>query len=78
VLSLVGADVRAWYAQLPKPGRLLPQKRPLGSLALPAPGGGGTGGGGTGSSGVGAYHGQLALGPMQGHTRRCRLHVCPR
>jgi DNA polymerase zeta len=37
VLSLVGADVRSWYAELPKPNRLLPQKRPLHSLALPPP-----------------------------------------
>jgi DNA polymerase zeta len=30
VLSLVGADVRAWFAEMPRPQRMLPQKRPLG------------------------------------------------
>jgi DNA polymerase zeta len=51
VLSLVGADVRSWYGELPKPNRLLPQKRPLHSLALPPAPGGGGGGGGGGASG---------------------------
>lgn len=36
VLSLVGADVRSWFAHMRKPTRLLPQKRPTGALALPA------------------------------------------
>lgn len=34
VLSLVGADVRAWFAILPRPQRLLPQKRPAAALGL--------------------------------------------
>lgn len=42
VLSLVGADVQAWFAAMPRPTRMAPQKRPAGSLALPqqAPGAG--------------------------------------
>ena len=28
VLSLMGVDIRAWFAALPRPQRLLPQKRP--------------------------------------------------
>ena len=44
-LSLVGADVRAWFAELPRPHRMLPQKRPV--AALPLGGGGGGGGGAT-------------------------------
>ena len=40
-LSLVGADMHAWFAALPRPQRLLPQKRPAAAvgLAAPAPGG---------------------------------------
>lgn len=34
VLSLVGADVRSWYAQMPKSYRHMPHKRPLMSLPL--------------------------------------------
>jgi hypothetical protein len=34
-LSLVGADVRAWFAAMPRPTRLLPHKRPPAALALP-------------------------------------------
>ena len=34
VFSLVGADLRAWYASLVKPQKLLPHKRPLHSLPL--------------------------------------------
>jgi len=50
-LSLVGADVRAWYNTMAKPNRLLPQKRPLHSLALPAAAGAlGSGGGGSGAA----------------------------
>ncbi len=37
VLSLVGADVRAWFGAMPRPTRLLPHKRPAAALALPAP-----------------------------------------
>ena len=33
-LSLVGADVRAWFAAMPRPQRTLPQKRPQDSLPL--------------------------------------------
>lgn len=36
VLSLVGADVRSWFAHMRKPTRLLPQKRPATSLGIPA------------------------------------------
>ena len=62
VLSLVGADVRAWFAAMPKPSRLLPQKRPLHAVALPpallghsgrAGGGSGTGAGGGGAGDAG-------------------------
>jgi DNA polymerase zeta len=56
-LSLVGADVRAWFAAMPRPQRTLPQKRPQESLPLLPDGGGGgngynttTGGGGAGPS----------------------------
>lgn len=35
VLNLVGADVRAWFTELPRPRRDLPQKRPLKALPLP-------------------------------------------
>ena len=35
----MGADVRAWYAQLPRPHRLLPQKRPAAALGLAQQGG---------------------------------------
>ena len=47
VLSLVGADVRAWYAGMSRPQRLLPQKRPPAALPLPrdaGPRGSGSGG----------------------------------
>jgi DNA polymerase zeta len=33
-LTLVGADVRAWFAAMPRPQRTLPQKRPQESLPL--------------------------------------------
>ena len=33
-LSLIGADVRAWFAEMPRPHRTLPQKRPQESLPL--------------------------------------------
>lgn len=33
-LSLIGADVRAWYAQMPKVFRHLPHKRPLSTLPV--------------------------------------------
>lgn len=39
-LSLVGADVRAWFAEMPRPQRTLPQKRPQESLPLENNGGG--------------------------------------
>ena len=35
VLSLVGADVQAWFAGMPRPARMLPHKRPAASLAIP-------------------------------------------
>ncbi len=35
----VGADVRAWFADMPRITRLLPQKRPATSLGLPPPSG---------------------------------------
>lgn len=35
VLSLVGADVKAWAAAVPRNLRLQPQKRPVGALAVP-------------------------------------------
>ena len=40
-LSLVGADMHAWFAVLPRPQRLLPQKRPAAAvgLAVQPPGG---------------------------------------
>lgn len=34
MFSLVGADVAAWFAQLPRPQRTLPQKRPAAALPL--------------------------------------------
>lgn len=34
VLSLMGADIKAWFAEMPRPSRMLPQKRPLTSLPL--------------------------------------------
>lgn len=34
VFSLLGVDVRGWYAALPRPQRLLPQKRPAAALGL--------------------------------------------
>lgn len=57
VLSLVGADVRAWFAQMPRPQRMLPQKRPTAALPLLA---GGAGGGGDGPWG-GRLVGPLSL-----------------
>ena len=33
ILSLVGADLRAWFAAMPRPQKLLPQKRPQGPNA---------------------------------------------
>ncbi|GLC55953.1 hypothetical protein PLESTB_001048500, partial [Pleodorina starrii] len=62
VLSLVGADVRSWFADMPRPQRMLPQKRPAAALPLvmgPA-GGRGTGAGGWlsgGGGGGGAFAG---------------------
>lgn len=41
VMALVGVDVTSWFATMPRPHRLLPQKRPTGALPL-AGGGGGT------------------------------------
>ncbi|EFJ43266.1 hypothetical protein VOLCADRAFT_66026, partial [Volvox carteri f. nagariensis] len=38
VMSLVGADIRSWFADMPRPQRMLPQKRP----AAAGGGGGGT------------------------------------
>ena len=34
IFSLVGADLRAWFAAMPRPQKLLPQKRPQGANAL--------------------------------------------
>ena len=34
VISLVGGDMRAWFATMPRPQRLLPQKRPAAALGL--------------------------------------------
>ena len=34
VVSLVGGDMRAWFAAMPRPQRLLPQKRPAAALSL--------------------------------------------
>ncbi len=34
VVSLVGGDMRAWFATMPRPQRLLPQKRPAAALGL--------------------------------------------
>jgi hypothetical protein len=54
VLSLVGADVRSWFAHMRKPTRLLPQKRPTNALALPAAAGlAGAGGGGGAAAAAG-------------------------
>jgi DNA polymerase zeta len=36
MLSLVGADVKAWYEAMPKVLRMPPQKRPATSLGLPS------------------------------------------
>ncbi|BDA47990.1 probable DNA polymerase zeta catalytic subunit [Coccomyxa sp. Obi] len=38
VFSLLGVDVRGWYTALPRPQRLLPQKRPAAALGLAARG----------------------------------------
>ncbi|KAK9829480.1 hypothetical protein WJX72_006119 [[Myrmecia] bisecta] len=45
VFSLMGADLRQWFAALPRPSKLLPQKRP--AAALPLAAGGRTTGAGT-------------------------------
>ncbi len=34
IFSLVGADLRAWFAAMPRPQKLLPQKRPQGANAV--------------------------------------------
>ncbi|DBA81937.1 hypothetical protein WJX77_000726 [Trebouxia sp. C0004] len=34
IFSLVGADLRAWFAAMPRPQKLLPQKRPQGANTL--------------------------------------------
>jgi len=47
VLTLVGADPRAWFVGMTKPQRLLPQKRPPAALPLGGKGGRGAGGVGT-------------------------------
>ncbi|KAG7673423.1 hypothetical protein KSW81_006633 [Nannochloris sp. 'desiccata'] len=65
-LSLVGADVRAWFAAMPRPQRTLPQKRPQESLPLlPDNGGLGIstrgGGGGGGAANVNHFYGAGAL-----------------
>eukprot|EP00887_Chlorella_sp_A99_P007603 scaffold20.g7603.t1 len=39
VLSLVGADARAWFARMPRPNRALPQKRPVEAAPAPTEGG---------------------------------------
>lgn len=44
MLSLVGADLRAWYEAMPKVLRMAPQKRPASSFGLPSRVGGGGGG----------------------------------
>lgn len=70
----MGADVRAWYAAMPRPTRLLPHKRPAAALPLPAnaaaaggaaaayaPGGAGPAlWGGNGGGVGGAVHGSSA------------------
>lgn len=35
VISLVGADVRGWFAEMPRPQRMIPQKRPATALGVP-------------------------------------------
>ncbi|CAD7703703.1 unnamed protein product [Ostreobium quekettii] len=37
VMALVGADVAAWFARMPRPMRMMPQKRPQWALPLGAP-----------------------------------------
>ncbi|KAK9818869.1 hypothetical protein WJX74_003598 [Apatococcus lobatus] len=36
VFCLLGADLRSWFAAMPRPQRLLPQKRPPAALPIPA------------------------------------------
>ena len=36
LFNLVGADLRAWFAAMPRPSKQLPQKRPLSTLPVPA------------------------------------------
>lgn len=52
VFSLVGADLRGWFAAMPRPSRLLPQKRPAAALPAAAGGGGGFGGARGGGGGT--------------------------
>lgn len=44
--------MRAWFAEMPRPQRMLPQKRPAGALPLATGGGGGGGFGGGGAAGL--------------------------
>jgi DNA polymerase zeta len=60
-LSLVGADVKAWFAAMPRPQRTLPQKRPQESLPL-LPDSGGGGNGGAINKAVGATSGHFSGG----------------
>lgn len=55
VFSLVGADLRAWMNDLPRPQRMMPQKRSLAALPLDPPAAriGPAGGGGPGATDVG-------------------------
>jgi len=52
-LSLVGADVHAWFAALPRPQRLLPQKRPAAAVGLGAER---AGGGAPGAATIDSYY----------------------
>lgn len=52
VFSLLGVDVRGWYTALPRPQRLLPQKRPAAALGL----GAGAGGRGSAAGTIDAYY----------------------
>ena len=67
VISLVGGDMRAWFATMPRPQRLLPQKRPAAALGL----------GGRSSAGtIDAYylsrHCAVGAAPHIGNFSKCK------
>jgi DNA polymerase zeta len=55
-LALAGGEVRAWFAAMPRPHRMLPQKRPAASLPLLGGGGGGGGGRGGGAATIDTFY----------------------